>query len=205
MGRRSDHSREELRTMALTAAREIIENKGFQKLTTRLVAKNIGYTVGTLYQIFHNLDDLIAALNTQTIGDLRKSIDKLATQVPDPATRLRTMANAYVEFAFANANLWRVAFEHQFPDDASIPQTLTREIDALFANLATALGEYQPGRSRDEVAIAAAAIWSGVHGVCHLALTNKLDLSGMQSIKPVLDQLVDAYLAGLDVLNQRNK
>ena len=53
------------------------------------------------------------------------------------------------------------------------------------------------GRSREEVTIAAAALWSGVHGVCHLALTNKLDLSGMQLIKPVLDQLVDAYLAGL--------
>ncbi len=197
MGRRSDHSREELRTMALSAAGDIIKDKGFQKLTTRSVAKKIGYTVGTLYHIFHNLDDLITALNTQTVGNMRKEIDRLAAQVPDPATRLRTMAHAYVSFAFANPNLWRLAFEHQFTDKESIPADLTVEIDALFANLSTALNEYQPGRSPEEVAIAAAAIWSGVHGVCHLALTNKLDLSGMQSIKLVLDQLVNAYLAGL--------
>jgi len=197
MGRRSDHSREELRSMALSAAGDIIKDKGFQKLTTRSVAKKIGYTVGTLYHIFHNLDDLITALNTQTVGKMRREIERLAAEVPDPATRLRTMAHAYVAFAFADPNLWRLAFEHQFPGDESIPKELAREIDALFANLAAALDEYQPGRSREEVAIAAAALWSGVHGVCHLALTNKLDLSGMQSIKPVLDQLVDAYLAGL--------
>ena len=197
MGRRSDHSREELRSMALAAARDIIKEKGFQKLTTRSVAKKIGYTVGTLYHIFHNLDDLIIALNIQTVGNLRKDIDRLAAQVADPAARLSAMAHAYVTFAFANPNLWRLAFEHQLPADLQQPDALTVKIDALFAKVAAALNEYIPGRSEEEVAIAAAAIWSGVHGVCHLALTNKLELSGMPSIKLVLDQLVDAYLSGL--------
>lgn len=197
MGRRSDHSREELRSMALSAAGDIIKDKGFQRLTTRSVAKKIGYTVGTLYHIFHNLDDLITALNTRTVSKMREEIDQVAAEVRDPADRLRTMAHAYVAYAYADPNLWRLAFEHQFPDPEAISADLAREIDALFANLSLALDEFHPGRSREEVAIAAAALWSGVHGVCHLALTNKLDLSGMQSVKPVLDQLVDAYLAGL--------
>ena len=59
MARRSDHSREELREMALAATEEIIDQQGLAGLTARKVAAGIGYTVGTLYLVFRNLDDLI--------------------------------------------------------------------------------------------------------------------------------------------------
>ncbi len=46
MGRRSEHSRDEIREMAVNAAAEIVEKEGFQALTARKVAGSIGYTVG---------------------------------------------------------------------------------------------------------------------------------------------------------------
>ena len=70
MGRRSDHSRDELYVMALDAAESIVREDGFPALTARKVAARIGYTAGTLYNIFRNQDDLIIHLNARTLGRL---------------------------------------------------------------------------------------------------------------------------------------
>ena len=67
MARRSDHSREELYVMALAAAREIAEKDGLRGLKARRISREIGYTVGTLYNVFSNLDDLIIHLKLRLI------------------------------------------------------------------------------------------------------------------------------------------
>ena len=74
MGRRSDHSRDELYTMALAAARKIAEKEGLRGLTARRIAREIGYTVGTLYNLFDNLDGLIVHLNGTTLDTLYEAV-----------------------------------------------------------------------------------------------------------------------------------
>ena len=63
MGRRNEHSRAELREIALQAAEHLVAEGGLAALSTRKVAAHIGYTVGSLYLVFHNLDDLIIQMN----------------------------------------------------------------------------------------------------------------------------------------------
>ena len=62
MARRSDHSRDELYELALVAARRIIEDGGYRALTARKVADHMGYSPGTLYNVFAGLDDVTDAL-----------------------------------------------------------------------------------------------------------------------------------------------
>ena len=52
MGRRSDHSRAELRAMILTEGHRQLSEIGYARFSAREVAKRIGYTVGTLYNVF---------------------------------------------------------------------------------------------------------------------------------------------------------
>jgi len=49
MGRRNDHTRKDIKEMAISASLELIEERGFSGLSTRKVASKIGYSVGTLY------------------------------------------------------------------------------------------------------------------------------------------------------------
>ena len=44
MGRRSDHKREDLRALALAAARRIMAAEGLRGLTARRLAQEIGYS-----------------------------------------------------------------------------------------------------------------------------------------------------------------
>ena len=59
MSRRNDHTREEIKEMAINIGSKIIEEDGFNNFSIRKVAKNLGYTVGTLYNVFENYNDLL--------------------------------------------------------------------------------------------------------------------------------------------------
>ena len=59
MGRRSTHSPQQLRELILDAAQEIIDVHGLAGLSAREIARRIGYSPGTIYNMFDNLDDCL--------------------------------------------------------------------------------------------------------------------------------------------------
>ncbi len=199
MARRSDHSRDELRAMAVAAARDIVQSSGIQGLTTRAVAQRIGYTVGTLYVIFHNLDDLIFAVNAETLADLRERMEQAMADLEDPAARLKVMAQNYLDYALANPNLARLAFEHQSAA-VLLPDVVTKETDALLSNVLVALRDLLPESTQAEIQTIAASFWSGIHGICHLALTDRLKIARAESVQAVLNWQVDVFLDGLEAV-----
>jgi AcrR family transcriptional regulator len=197
MGRRSDHTREELRGMALKAAREIVNKSGIQKLTTRAVAKKMGYSPGMLYLIFHNVDDLIFAVNGETIADLRARMHAAAVTVADPIERLETMAMFYLDYGLENSSLWCLVFEHRVLGDEPFPEVITQETDAVLIAVVSAFKALLPGAGNDELHEIAAAFWSGVHGVSHLAITDKLRIASEEPFHTVMKRQVETFLQGL--------
>ncbi len=110
MGRRSDHSRDEIRDMAIKAATSIVEKEGFQALTARKVAAAIGYTVGTLYHVFRNFDDLVIHVNARTIDEIGVLIEQQTRKKRNPEARIRVMAEYYVQYATNHPDRWRLVF-----------------------------------------------------------------------------------------------
>lgn len=84
MGRRGEHSKDELTAMALDAAVALLEEEGPKRLTTRAVAGRIGYTVGSLYFVFRNREDLILQVNERTLDELRDHITSALAEVSEP-------------------------------------------------------------------------------------------------------------------------
>ncbi|MEW8200196.1 MAG: hypothetical protein AB2777_21390, partial [Candidatus Thiodiazotropha endolucinida] len=70
MTRRSDHSHEKIRVMALEAAEQIILEQGHAELTACKVASETVYTAGALYLDFENLNNLILHINARTLDRL---------------------------------------------------------------------------------------------------------------------------------------
>jgi AcrR family transcriptional regulator len=195
MGRRSDHSREELHAMAIDAAARIVESEGFQSLTARKVAAKIGYTVGTLYHVFRNFDDLVIHLNARTIDEMAALIQSAVKRKRNPVSRIKMMGEVYVDYASEHPDLWRLVFEHQAPRGLPTPERLKVRRDVMFELVADNLREYSPDHSEQEVNHTATALWSGVHGICILALTGKLYLGGAFSMNKLIDTLIDAVLS----------
>ena len=68
-------SKENIRTYLISVGREIVESKGMEYLTARKLSDASGCSVGTIYNQFSNMDNLVAAINLQT---LKRLYDKMA-------------------------------------------------------------------------------------------------------------------------------
>jgi len=195
MGRRSDHSRDEIRAMAIDAAAKLVETDGYQSLTARKVASKMGYTVGTLYHVFKNFDDLVMHVNAQTIDEMAALIQRKTRKKRNPEVRIRAMAEYYVEYATDHPDRWRLVFEHLPPRSMPTPAQMKERRDVLFEMVADNLRELAPLRLPNEVAHTATALWSGIHGICILALTGKLYLGGAFSMVKLMDTLIESVVS----------
>ncbi len=173
MGRRSDHSREEIRRMCLASATQRIRDSGLGNLSIRKLAGDIGYTPGTLYQVFKNLDDLILAVNQQTLGELEQHLSNALCNATPGIEQLLALAEEYIHFAHREPQLWLALFEHRVASETTRPPSLQQQIDALFALADQALQHYPdiPASHRE---LATHTLWSGIHGICVLSLNGKL-------------------------------
>lgn len=196
MGRRSQHTPEQLRASIIDAARRIVETSGTAKLSAREIAREIGYAPGTLYNMFENLDEILLRVQMEVLEELDRALERALTGTSGSSAVLR-YATTYVSFAHSRSHLWRLLNEHQHSGEASLPPWYVAAIQApsqrLEAPLAAALGV------DDEAALrrAARTLWRMIHGVTMLTTSSKLGpIDGSEADAQVKD-VVGTYLTGL--------
>lgn len=198
MADKTELRRQRIFSEALIAARELAESEGLAKLTARRIAGRIGCSVGTLYNVFDNLDTLILYLNASTFDALHEELLKLVPDA-DPETRVRAVTGTYLDFVRDNANIWSVVFEHIWPSDHPIPDWYFAKTRMLLAFLASSLEPLVPaGENRSERSYqAATALWSGLHGICSLAAAGKLGIVTSSTVNALAEVLVGNFIVGL--------
>lgn len=197
MGRRNEHSREQQRDMAIAAAELILVREGYAGLSMRKVAQAIGYTVGQLYLIFQNQDELLAIINERTTdaiyGHLRDAGEDIAT----PLSKLRALGAAYIDFAQRHPHRFRMLFEHQLPADMQPRTSAELRIKRMFELVESTLAPLLPQARPAQLHLAATTLWSGVHGIAALAVSGKFKWAGNTDYHRYSDELVSTFVAGL--------
>jgi AcrR family transcriptional regulator len=199
MARRSDHSREELREMAITAAEQIVVEQGYEGLSARKVATAIGYTVGTLYLVFENLDDLILRVNARTLDRLHARMSESKVQCVDASDCLLHLGQIYIRFADEDPHRWAMVFEHRFSEDQVVPAWYREKIARMFALVEEVLEPLSDRHTHAAITQASRALWGGVHGICILALAGKLGVAGVDSVQDLTNTLITNYLKGFAI------
>jgi AcrR family transcriptional regulator len=197
MGRRNEHTQEQQREMALTAAELLVVKDGMGGFSMRKVAQAIGYTVGNLYLLFANQDDLLAAVNERTADAVHAFLQDAVEPHADPVERLRAMAGAYIEFAQRHPHRFRLMFEHQLPSEMQPRPSTDIRLKRLFDLVEGNLHLLMPGVKPDALRAAAAVLWSAVHGVCTLIVSGKLKWSGLDDFRDLSNGVVDIFVSGL--------
>jgi AcrR family transcriptional regulator len=176
MGRRSDHSRAELQRMIILEGHRQLAEAGFSRFSAREVAKRIGYSIGTIYNVFGSHDRLILAINTRTFrlwaDHLRERLD-----VSD-GDRIRTLVEGYFSFARENPNLWMAIYDHRLPPDATMPPEFDDQRRELTEIVASEVAAALPKPRRDEAPRLARSLIATVHGHCTFALNGSFALMG---------------------------
>jgi len=197
MARRSDHSREQLYNLALGAAERIVETGGLRALTARNVADAIGYSPGTLYNVFENLDDLILQLNAHTLEMLFDAL-KACPVTGQPDADIDALLEAYLRFLPNHPGLWSALFDYVRPVGAdSLPDWYQIKIERVLGLLETAISPLFGAGRGAPVAHAARVLWAGLHGIHSLDVSGKLGVVGEDNFRDMAKTLTRTFLRGL--------
>jgi AcrR family transcriptional regulator len=192
MARRSDHTREELTELAIEAAVALIEEHGFAEFSARKVAAKIGYTVGTIYNVFGSYDALLHHVNARTLDHW---YDFLQTRLKrGKAEPLRVLARGYVEYARTHYNRWLALFEHHRDESIPVPDWYQDRIKRFFAMLEDTIPPAAGRKAKRDAQV----LWAGIHGISIMSLTGRFELIGAESTDALVNALIDNYLDGLE-------
>ena len=176
MARRSDHSRVQLEELILVEAHGLLAETGYARFSAREVAKRIGYSIGTIYNVFGSLDALLLAINSRTFvlwADWLRA--KLAVAGED---RIAALVAGYFDFAARNTNLWMAIYDHRLLPGTEMPESYRRLRAGLTGIVEAEVALVLPEARRGEAAALARSLVALVHGHCFFALNGTFALLG---------------------------
>jgi AcrR family transcriptional regulator len=173
MGRRSDHSRDELRALILAEGSTLMATGGLARFSAREVAKRIGYSIGTIHNVFGGYDGLVAAINTQTFGRWAAYLSEWLDRADDD--RIAALVEGYFAFARDNPHLWTAIYDHH-PDALSDADHAARGVltEIVIGETARALGRAPDAK----IGALARSLIATVHGHCAFAVGGAWALMG---------------------------
>ena len=201
MGRRYDHSRPEIREMAFVAARRLAELEGYPGMTARAIAERIGYTAGTLYLVYKNLDELIDRVTAEVLKRQHYALTVAVDGGETDADKFRALVEAYGTFAKNYPKQWMLPFLHERKRSTTVPKQIANLKWKIYELFATTLKPLLAGRDKEETEAMTVALWSGVCGSTILLLEQ--GLPGNRSREPT--ELSGALIASVLGLSAARK
>jgi AcrR family transcriptional regulator len=191
MGRRSDHSRAELRAMILTEGHRQMAEVGYGHFSAREVAKRIGYSIGTVYNVFGTHDALILAINGQTLDLWTRHLEaKLAIA---KTNRLHIAVEAYFEFAILHRNIWNALYDFHLADTDEPPDSYSVQVERITQIIVTEIEGSLPRAKRHEAPALARSLLASVHGHCVFTLNGTFRMLGeIDPLRAALDRVSEA-------------
>lgn len=196
-------TKDKIHETLIIKGRDLVRRKGAEFLTARKLSEATGYSVGTIYNQFANMDKFIMEQNMLTLDELYLVLKKL---LPDtnPYKNLNRYIDAFVAFVLSQPNLWFLLYNfHICSKYENFPPIYLRkllcltnlwrkEFNAVFAELSPA-----------ERKVSLQVLWLSMFSLSSFLTLNGLDKMSKVNKKNICKLLLNTYLAGLSVLNKR--
>jgi AcrR family transcriptional regulator len=180
---RREREREQVRTLILEAARDILSEEGLAALSMRAIAERIEYSPATIYLYFRDKDELTQAIIEQGFERLQsctaEEVAALGPEAADPLERYGAMGRGYARFALESTAYFRVMFELPAvarlpcPSEAAVPEgRMPGGFSEVVETVRQALAAHQ--RTGVDPQRAAAIGWGLIHGLTSLYLSGHL-------------------------------
>jgi len=191
---------DELREMIIESSYKTVKEQGFDKLTIRTVTKNVGCAVGMPYKLFKNMDEIITEVNSITLDEIYKYIETSYNDKSSHIENIHNFANAYIKYSKENYNLWSMLFEYKISDKEQLPTEYKEKIERNFLFIERTIEDIKNDNSKklnSNPKISARVLWTGIHGICILANSGKLEITNSDNTEILVSSLIDNYIKGL--------
>ena len=168
----------------------VLREGGADSIGLRDVARRAGVSAAAPYRHFENRAALLAAVAAEGFDAFRR-VQEEAREGLAPGDQLAAMAHAYVHFALANPQLFRLMFSAGL--DMSLHPQLRAAADPANPPRARAAAR-EDSIAPEEVAVSA---WAFVHGLAMLLLDNQILGASSANADGLVKSLTARFIAGV--------
>ncbi|WP_255200171.1 TetR/AcrR family transcriptional regulator [Sulfitobacter sp. HGT1] len=187
---RRERNLADIRARATLIAEQIILAEGVEGLSARRLAQELKVSVGSLYNAFGDLHQVIRSVIARSAEMLASSLmAAVDTAAPDKRSRVVALGEAYFDFAMAEPRRWSLMFEYRAEleiDDKA------RDFQGGLLDMLIAAGEADPKLDIHRQFFL--VLWASVHGVVSLATRPTIIAIRPELAKKYITDLVDSAL-----------
>ena len=188
----------DIRRNILDITRELLIEQGITQLSIRMIAREVGCSVGTIYFYFENKDVLIHALIEEGFEKLIQIQEEAETTISDPLERLGALCRNYILFALENPEYYEIMFTLKPERMARYPAEKYRRARRSLEVLATALTQCTEKGLMNvtEPYLEAHLIWAFMHGIISLIQVKRIDrrIEEDEMINAAINQIIGMNL-----------
>jgi len=201
---RREREIEERRRQILDAARTVLFESGMQGASINRIAKTAELGVGTIYFYFKSKEDIFVALQEEGLSLLADLIQQAAAQSQNPSTKIRHIAQAYLEFSTKNKNYFDIINYFLSSPDVLFTANLKRQVhehgNKILSHVVAAvkLGVQQGDFKAVDADRFAVILWANLNGLIQFKKLENTILIG-DSYSDLLDYAVEQWIDLLSI------
>ena len=125
------NTKNEMYRALVTKGRNLVIEKGSDFLTARKLSEASGYSVGTIYNQFLNMDNYIIVQNMLTLDEVYAYLSQVEKNA-NPYANINAYLDKFVAFVGENTNLWFLFYDfHLKKRTEPLPDEYVRKIVKL--------------------------------------------------------------------------
>jgi AcrR family transcriptional regulator len=187
---RTSYHHGDARAALIEAGLKLLATTPATELSLRQVAEAASLSRQAPYNHFGSKEGLLAALAQAGFEALGSAMDRALAEAKVPGDELAALAKAYIEFARASPQRFRLMFQRELVDLSAYPAAAAASASA-FGRLAALVSSLVGEEAAADQAIAA---WSLVHGYATLSI--ELEFEAADAIERRSQQFAGLICAG---------
>ena len=182
--------------------RELIKEKGAEFLTARKLSEASGYSVGTIYNQFGNMDNFILIQNYLTLDSLYARLSQMQAS-STPYQRLNLYTREFINFVLENKNLWFLVHNfHLHNNNRRFSKIYLRRVVQITQLMENAFKALFPDIPLPERILSLQVLWLSLFSLSSFLTTDALDSFSKINKNSLCELLLNTYLAGIKVLEK---
>jgi AcrR family transcriptional regulator len=187
----TDEEVAQFRADVCRVAEMLFARHGVEGVTMRQIAAQLDCSPTTAYRYFKSKEEILAAVRAAAFNRFCSVIEEATGSSADPRKRARNVGQAYLGFALANPDAYRMMFDVSqaaITGNAVLAEALARARRSMVAYVAPLLDS---GTRRGESQALGQMLWASTHGLVMLRL------SGIVATDTELRRLHEATMSAL--------
>jgi AcrR family transcriptional regulator len=176
------------------AATKLFAANGYQAVTLRAIAAEVGCSPMTPYRYFSGKDEIFALVKAAVYRRFSEAQEAALASTDDPAAALVALGRAYVDFALAEPDGYRVIFELHQDSASDHPELLEQAERAWCPLLGAVTRAVDAGVLCGDPDTLAHVFWAGIHGLVSLHLADKL--RGSRALEDLVEPMMATVFGG---------